>query len=81
MPRLVLPVLHILAILQDLQLTWYQKACPVCCPLQVRDGHLLVAQDDALYEYTQDTRAGCSAFGGHKQQLALLRRYVVVVSC
>jgi hypothetical protein len=48
-------------------------------PGQVREGQLLVGQEDALYEYTQDTRAGCAAFAGHKQQLALLRRYVVVV--
>jgi hypothetical protein len=30
----------------------------------LRDGLLLVARDDALYEYTTDTRAGCTAFDG-----------------
>lgn len=38
----------------------------------VRDGLLVVARDDALYEYTTDTRAGCTAFDGEcvgEQQL------------
>jgi len=33
------------------------------CALQ-RDGRLVVARDDALYEYTPDTRAGCTVFEG-----------------
>lgn len=30
----------------------------------LRDGLLMVARDDALYEYATDTRAGCTAFEG-----------------
>jgi len=32
----------------------------------LKDKLLLVARDDALYEYTQDTRAGCTAFDGEQ---------------
>eukprot|EP00879_Flechtneria_rotunda_P007092 GHRR01007444.1.p1 GENE.GHRR01007444.1~~GHRR01007444.1.p1 ORF type:complete len:921 (+),score=350.13 GHRR01007444.1:614-3376(+) len=46
----------------------------------VRDGVLLVARDDALYEYTTDTRAGCTAFDGIKQGLGLLKRYLYVAT-
>jgi hypothetical protein len=38
------------------------SSCGACSV--VRDGLLLVARDDALYEYTTDTRAGCTAFDG-----------------
>ncbi|KAJ9526622.1 hypothetical protein QJQ45_017616, partial [Haematococcus lacustris] len=41
---------------------------------------LLVARDEGLYDYTVDTRAGCTVFEGAKQCLALLRRFVVVVT-
>lgn len=37
-------------------------SCGACAVL--RDGLLMVARDDALYEYTTDTRAGCTAFDG-----------------
>eukprot|EP00775_Hariotina_reticulata_P008195 gene8195-8386_t len=46
----------------------------------LKDKLLLVARDDALYEYTQDTRAGCTAFDGVKQGLGLLKRYVYVIT-
>jgi hypothetical protein len=42
------------------------SSCGACAV--VRDGLLLVARDDALYEYTTDTRAGCTAFDGEWQQ-------------
>eukprot|EP00967_Tisochrysis_lutea_P053310 scaffold66272_cov21-Tisochrysis_lutea.AAC.1 len=39
-----------------------------------------VARDEGLYEYTTDTRAGCTVFEGSKQLLLTLGRFVVVVS-
>jgi hypothetical protein len=45
----------------------------------VREHLVLVARDDALYDYTPDTRAGCTAFDGKKRLLLGLRRYLVVV--
>ena len=48
-----------------------------CC--LVRDGVLVAARDDALYDYTLETRAGCTAYEGRKQQLGQLRRYLVLV--
>jgi hypothetical protein len=42
--------------------------------------HTQVARDEGLYEYTTDTRAGCTVFEGSKQQILMLGRFVVVVS-
>lgn len=42
--------------------------------------HTQVARDEGLYEYTPDTRAGCTVFEGTKQLLLSLGRFVVVVS-
>ena len=50
---------------------------PRCCAL--RNGLLVVCRDEGLYDYTLDTRAGCTVFEGRKQQLAVLRRFLVVV--
>jgi|LauGreSBDMM110SN_4_FD.fasta_scaffold62354_2 hypothetical protein len=50
---------------------------PRCCLL--RNGLLVVARAEGLYDYTLDTRAGCSVFEGAKQQIAVLRRFLVVV--
>ena len=53
---------------------------PHCCALRPGpSGVLVVAREDALYDYTENTRAGCSVFEGHKQQLAVLGRFLVVV--
>jgi hypothetical protein len=38
----------------------------------LKDKLLLVARDDALYEYTQDTRAGCTAFDGEAWSWGLI---------
>ncbi|KAG1673844.1 hypothetical protein FOA52_012869 [Chlamydomonas sp. UWO 241] len=46
----------------------------------LRNGLLVVARDEGLYDYTLDTRAGCTVFEGAKQQLAMLRRFHVVVT-
>ena len=50
---------------------------PRCCLL--RNGLLVVARSEGLYDYTLDTRAGCTVFEGPKQQLIMLRRFLVVV--
>eukprot|EP00878_Enallax_costatus_P016671 GHUV01017491.1.p1 GENE.GHUV01017491.1~~GHUV01017491.1.p1 ORF type:complete len:607 (+),score=167.44 GHUV01017491.1:135-1823(+) len=46
----------------------------------LREGLLMVARDDALYEYTTDTRAGCTAFEGIKQGLGLLKRCLYIIT-
>lgn len=51
---------------------------PRCCLL--RNGLLVVARSEGLYDYTLDTRAGCTVFEGAKQQVAALKRFLVVVS-
>ncbi|KAF8068385.1 VPS11 [Scenedesmus sp. PABB004] len=53
-----------------------QQGVSVGACVALRGGLLLVARDDALYEYTSDTRAGCTAYDGVKAGLGLLRRYV-----
>lgn len=50
-------------------------SCPLTSGLSVQ-----VARDEGLYEYTADTRAGCTVFEGSKQLLLTLGRFVVVVS-
>lgn len=42
-----------------------------CC--MMRGCTLVVARDDAMYEYTTESRGGCSVFEGRKQMLAPLR--------
>lgn len=49
-----------------------------CCT--VKDKLLTVGRNDALYEYTVETRAGCTVFEGKKQYLGHLRRYLVVAT-
>jgi hypothetical protein len=49
------------------------SACGACAV--VRDGLLVVARDDALYEYTTDTRAGCTAFDGELPCFPVRVRY------
>ncbi len=39
-----------------------------------------VARDEGLFNFAPDTRAGCTVLEGTKQRLALLGRFVVVVS-
>jgi hypothetical protein len=42
---------------------------------------LVVGRDDALYDYTLDTRAGCTVFAGRKMWLSTaLGRYLVLVT-
>lgn len=46
----------------------------------MRDHLLLVGRDQGVYEYTLDSRAGCSAFEGRKALLAPLGRYLLLVT-
>ncbi|KIZ03467.1 subunit of VPS-C complex [Monoraphidium neglectum] len=41
---------------------------------------LVVAREDALYDYTADTRAGCTVFDGPKQWLSVFQRYLILVT-
>ncbi|KAG2487093.1 hypothetical protein HYH03_014337 [Edaphochlamys debaryana] len=54
---------------------------PRCCALRPPACQLLtVARAEGLYDYTVDTRAGCTVFEGPKQRLGTFGRYMVVVT-
>ncbi|GAX83865.1 hypothetical protein CEUSTIGMA_g11290.t1 [Chlamydomonas eustigma] len=57
-----------------------QQGCSKTKCSLLRSGLLVVARPEGLYDYTVDTRAGCTVFEGAKQQVALLRRFLVVVT-
>ncbi|KAG2428575.1 hypothetical protein HYH02_014378 [Chlamydomonas schloesseri] len=56
------------------------SAAPRCCCLRPGGALLTVARAEGLYDYTADTRAGCTVFEGPKQRLAPFGRYLVVVT-
>ncbi|MEW5305680.1 MAG: hypothetical protein WDW36_008205 [Sanguina aurantia] len=49
-----------------------------CCALKA--SLLVVAREAGLFDYSLDTRAGCTVFEGVKTQLEVLRRFLLVVS-
>ncbi|GIM12899.1 hypothetical protein Vretimale_16129 [Volvox reticuliferus] len=53
---------------------------PRCCCLRPGGSLLTVARSEGLYDYTADTRAGCTVFEGTKQRLTTFGRYLVVVT-
>ncbi|EFJ42126.1 hypothetical protein VOLCADRAFT_107382 [Volvox carteri f. nagariensis] len=53
---------------------------PRCCCLRPGGSLLTVARSEGLYDYTADTRAGCTVFEGTKQRLTAFGRYLVVVT-
>lgn len=48
-----------------------------CCALKA--SLLVVAREAGLFDYSLDTRAGCTVFEGVKTQLEVLRRFLLVV--
>ncbi|KAG2427668.1 hypothetical protein HXX76_012317 [Chlamydomonas incerta] len=56
------------------------SSAPRCCCLRPGGALLTVARAEGLYDYTADTRAGCTVFEGPKQRLAPFGRYLVVVT-
>ncbi|GFR48734.1 hypothetical protein Agub_g10692, partial [Astrephomene gubernaculifera] len=58
-----------------------QGSCsPRCCCLRPGGALLTVARAEGLYDYTSDTRAGCTVFEGVKQRLGTFGRYLLVVT-
>ncbi|KAI8469810.1 MAG: hypothetical protein J3K34DRAFT_511770 [Monoraphidium minutum] len=57
-----------------------QAGVPAGACAALRGPLLLVAREDALYDYTIDTRAGCTVFDGSKQWLSIFQRYVILVT-